>query len=77
MKRPYTKPEVCVVRYSTSDMFCQCSSENMDTVKDLISGWGFDPSQAFAAGEPCTQEIPIVGYCKFTATENAMKVFVS
>ena len=77
MKRPYTKPEVCVVRYSTSDMFCQCSADNIGTVKTWISGLGYDPNQAFAASEPCTQKVPVDGYCKFTATENAMKVFVS
>ena len=41
MKRTYTKPEVCVVRYSTSDMFCQCSPDNTETVKQQLELFGW------------------------------------
>lgn len=74
MKKTYTKPELCVVRYSTSDMFCQCSKENLDTVKEWLGGG--DIRQYFAAGDPCNVVAPIDGYCKFTATEG-MQVFTS
>ena len=73
MKKTYTKPELCIVRYSTSDMFCQCSKQNLETIKVWLEG---DINQYFAAGEPCNVVAPIVGYCKFTATEG-MQVFTS
>ena len=77
MKRTYTKPEVCVVRYSTSDMFCQCSPDNTETVKQQLELFGWDINKCFGTAEEKCGQYQVDGYCKFTAVGDGMKVFMS
>lgn len=75
----YIKPSIKLVADSGAKAgtgSCGTSGEDMQLIQSIIGG--ADASSTFGMGEPCTIQIPLDMFCKFTSTElGATQIFWS
>lgn len=78
MKKTYTKPELAFVSYSSNEALCSgCTYTDLDTIYIMFDGYDVASANAFAASEGCVDPLDYDGYCKFTSSTTAIKIFTS
>lgn len=82
MKKTYEKPKLIALSLSGNNMLCNTCAidimgDNADKTFKETMGDFFDVNKAFADYEPCTEQIKIVGYCKFTGADRGGQVVVN
>ncbi len=74
----YIKPviKLAAIDARGNTVSCSTTESDMDLIRDIVGG--ADADKTFGMGEPCTIQIPLDMYCKFTSTElGAVQVFWS
>lgn len=78
--KSYIKPTIALaITGNDSGSYSSCIVKaDMDLLESILGGSYDDFSKAFATTEPCSPQIPIEIYCKFTSAQlGAAQAFIS